>query len=104
MWKNVTAEMMSDEEKCDDTYVRHQPEYRSEKFTSFLNKLDERCSKKQTSHARYKRSIGSPSKTVPPTGIEKWMTKSTEEAEQNIVPSDSENSDVDTDENDSVVY
>ena len=67
--------MMSDEERRDDVYVRHQPEYRSEKFTSFLNKLDDRCSKKQTSHSRYKRTMGTPQKKSPPTSAPKWMLK-----------------------------
>ena len=84
--------MMSDEEKRDDVYVRHQPEYRSEKFTAFLNKLDSRSSKKQTSHARYKRSIGTPVKKTPPFGIMKWMTKPTESsAVQESSSSESEN-------------
>ena len=52
VWESITVDMMSDEEKRGDMYVCHQPEYRSEKFTSFLNKLDERCSKKHTSHSR----------------------------------------------------
>lgn len=104
-WKVVTADMMSDEEKTDDTYVRHQPEYRSEKFTAFLDKLDERSFKKQTNHARYKRTIGTPVKKTPPQGIEKWMIKSTEVAEQELnTYTEAEQNDassVDTDDSDS---
>ena len=70
---------MSDEEKRDDVYIRHQPDYRSEKFTAFLNKLDERSSRKQSSHARYERSIGTPIKKTLPAGIPRWLTNSTSE-------------------------
>ena len=69
---------MSEEEKRDDVYIRHQPEYRSNEFTAFLNKLDERSSKKQSNHSRYKRTIGTPVKKTPPAGIQKWLTKSSE--------------------------
>ena len=84
--------MMSDEEKRGDTYVRHQPEYRSDKFTEFLDKLDERCSKKQTSHSRYKRCIGTPTKKSAPSGIQKWMVKpaTTSTEPENLEPSSSE--------------
>ena len=44
-WQSVTADMMSDEERRGDVYIRHQPEYRSEVLTSFINKVDERSSK-----------------------------------------------------------
>lgn len=68
-------DMMSDEEKRDETYVRHQPEYRSEKFNSFLNKLDTRSTKKQT--GQFQRSLGTPI-TV---RIPKWMVKASAEYE-----------------------
>lgn len=73
-WDCVAPEMMSDEEKRGDTYVRHQPEYRSQLFTDFIDKLDERCAKKQSNHARYKRIVGTPCKVPIPAGIKSWMT------------------------------
>ena len=41
-WSAVTAEMMSEEEKVDDTYmyVRYPPSYRSERLNKFIQKLD----------------------------------------------------------------
>ena len=102
-WESITADMMSDEEKRGDTYVRHQPDYRSLKFTAFLDKLDERSSRKQSKHARYKRSIGTPVKVAPPAGTEKWVMKSVEEDELPIAEpqssSELDNSDIDDSDN-----
>ena len=75
-WKDVTAEMMSDEEKREDVYVRHRPDYRSDRFNSFIDKLDQRCEKKATSHhARFKRRVGTPLKTPQPQHVKSWMVK-----------------------------
>lgn len=89
--------MMSDEEKRGDIYVRHQPTYRSEKLGAFLDKLDERSSKKESTHAKYKRAVGTPLKKNAPSGIDKWMMKSqdqlsiqAEDASNNISSSESE--------------
>ena len=38
-WKEVTADMMSDEEKKGVVYVRHRPQYRSDRFNTFIDKL-----------------------------------------------------------------
>ena len=38
---------MSDEEKVDDTFVRHRPNYRSAKLNKFIDKLDARYEKKR---------------------------------------------------------
>ena len=45
-WKDVTADMMSGEERVGDIYVCQPPSYRSEKFHKFLMKLDERADTK----------------------------------------------------------
>ena len=67
---------MSDEEKCSDgTYVRHPPMYRSEKFSSFLKKLDERADKATKQHARFQRKEGSPCDIPVPTDAKTWMIK-----------------------------
>ena len=66
---------MSDEEKRGDVYVRHRPEYRSDRFNSFIDKLDERCDKKSSHHARFKRCVGTPSKTPQPVHVKSWMVK-----------------------------
>ena len=67
--------MMSDEEKRGSVYIRHQPEYRSETFNLFMNKLDERSCKQGSVHARFQREIGSPVKLPVPAGAKRWMLK-----------------------------
>ena len=98
LWEFVTPDLMPDEEKRDETYVRHQPEYQSEKFNLFLNKLDMRSTKKQTNHSRFKRSIGTPMKKPAPVGVPKWMVKASAEFEvASTADSSSENSESDSD-------
>ena len=53
-WKSVTPDMMSEGEKREDVYVRHQPEYRSQKLNSFINKLDGRSGRNIAVHAIFK--------------------------------------------------
>lgn len=74
-WNSISPEMMSDEEKRGSVYIRHQPEYRSETFNLFMNKLDERSCKQGSVHARFQREIGSPVKLPVPVGIKTWMLK-----------------------------
>lgn len=74
-WKDITADMMSDEEKRGDVYVRHRPDYRSDRFNTFIDKLDERSERKSKSHARFKRQVGTPLKTPRPRHIKSWMAK-----------------------------
>jgi len=72
-WADVTADMMSEEERVGDVYVRHPPHYRSEKLNKFIRKLDERASKKSKSHARFSRKEGSPRKLPIPKHAKQWM-------------------------------
>ena len=58
-WKDVTPDMMSDEEKQGDVFIHHQPSYRS---TKFLNKLDQRAAAKSSYQPRASRELGSPAK------------------------------------------
>ena len=74
-WKDVTADMMSDEERVGDIYVRHPPSYRSEKFHKFLMKLDEREDTKSNCRARFKRQEGFMVKKVAPINCKPWMVK-----------------------------
>ena len=46
--------------------------YRSDRFTRFLKKLDERAEKK---HARFEHREGSPHDILPPDGAKMWMLK-----------------------------
>ena len=42
LWADVTPDMMSEEEKDGDVYIRHQPSYRSNTLNKFIKKLDQR--------------------------------------------------------------
>ena len=74
-WSAVTAEMMSEEEKVDDTYVRHPPSYRSERLNKFIQKLDERLECTPSHHARHARILGSPIEKPIPAVAKRWMLK-----------------------------
>ena len=94
-WKSVTPDMMSEEEKREDFYVRHQPEYRSQKLNSFITKLDERSERNIAVHARFKRKIGTPLKVPPPKGIPSWMVTCSDEPDNG----EHDLSDLDNDDN-----
>ena len=72
-WEAIAPDMMSDEEKQGTKYIRHPPEYRSERFNSFMNKLDERHEKQAKPNARFVREIGSPAKKPVPPNAKPWM-------------------------------
>lgn len=72
-WSQVTPDMLSDEEKVGDTYVRHQPSYRSERLKRFIEKLDKRLEDTATSHPRHVRVLGSPVQKTPPEHAKPWM-------------------------------
>lgn len=74
-WKDVTPDMMSDEEKQGDVFIRHQPSYRSTNFTKFLNKLDQRAAAKSSHQPRASRELGSPAKKPIPPMCKQWMIK-----------------------------
>ena len=75
LWKQITADMMSDEEKRGDTFVRRQPSYRSEKLNSFLSKLDDRFERQHSQQPRTKRLIGPPVDKPIPSHAKNWMIK-----------------------------
>ena len=86
LWEDITPDMMSEEEKCDDTYVRHPPSYRSKAVYKFLCKLDNRCEKQMSTHPRVKRLLGSPRKLSTPCHAKRWVVKKIE-SQQQISPS-----------------
>lgn len=61
-WADITADMMSEEERVGDKYIQHILSYRSDKLNNFLIKLDKCAAKKGKSHARFVREQGSPRK------------------------------------------
>ena len=74
-WKDITAEMMSDEESVDDNYLRHRPSYCSEKFHNLIIKLDERAASKGKNHTRFKWQEGSVVEKTAPKNYKPWMIK-----------------------------
>ncbi len=70
---------MSEEEKRENVYVRHQPDYRSKKLNCFIDKLEERSQRSFSPHARFERKIGTPLKVPPAKEISSWMVTSSED-------------------------
>lgn len=76
-WADVTADMMSDEEKIGDEYVRHQPSFRSDRLNRFIQKLERRLESTRSMHARHARVLGSSNSKA-----KSWMIKSMEPVEE----------------------
>ena len=74
-WCDVSAEMMSEEEKIGDNYVRHPPSYRSKKMNEFIQVLDGRAEKKGSTHPRIGRVLGSPRNGAVPSGAKSWIVR-----------------------------
>ena len=74
-WKDITAEMMSDKERVGDIYLRHRPSYHSEKFHSFIIKLDEQATTKGNNHGRFKWQEESVVEKAAPMNCKPWMIK-----------------------------
>lgn len=72
-WAEVKADMISDEEKVDDTYVQHPPAYRSDQLNRFIQKLDERLNSTPSHHARHPRVLGSPTEKPISSRAKPWM-------------------------------
>ena len=87
-WSQVTPDMMSDEERIGDKYIRHPPSYRSEKFSRFLKKLDQRVACSGRNHARFDREDGSPREVTVPPNAKDWMVKAATVVENNNSDSD----------------
>ena len=82
LWAEVSPDLISEEEKEGDVYVRHPPSHRSDSLNKFIKKLDQRLDSKmdRKTHPRLGRRLGSPrDKTVPP-GCKKWMIKTSRES------------------------
>ena len=71
LWSEVSTEMMSDEEREGEGYVRHQPHY------IIIKKLDSRLdsTKGIEKHPRMDRRVGSPHEKPIPEGCKKWIVK-----------------------------
>ena len=78
LWEDVTIEMMSDEDRRGDVYVRLAPSYCSAALTKFILKLDNRCDK-MSFHPRVRRQVGSPAKIQTPSNAKKWTIKKVSE-------------------------
>ena len=71
-WSDITPEMMSDEDRVEDKYVRHPPSFRSDKVSRFIHKLDSRLNRKGSDKARFVRVMGSPRMLPPPRNAKQW--------------------------------
>ena len=62
LWAEVTPDLMSEEEKEGDVYVRHPPSHRSDSSNKFIKKLDQQLDSKmdRKRHPRLRRRLGSP--------------------------------------------
>ena len=96
-WSDITADMMSDEEKVGNSYVRHPPAYRSKKLNDFISKLDQR-SAKGSSHPRKKRISGSPRECTVPSNAKSWMIhdQCSAEAQPSLTPNSDNNDNIAT--------
>ena len=75
LWAEVKPEMMSDEERSQDSYILHPPSYRSEALNTFITKLDARLDKEKNTHPRLERIMGSPREKPVPSRFKKWTIK-----------------------------
>ena len=73
-WKQVTPDMMSEEEAEGEEFIRHRPDWRSPSFNIFIEKLEKRYKKKKKSLAK-PRSYGNEVSKLPPSDISSWMIK-----------------------------
>lgn len=74
-WKDVTVEMMLDEEKRGEIYVRHQPTYRSDTLNAYIKKLDKCSAEASTFNAKFPRVVGTPTKKAIPPSTKKWIVR-----------------------------
>lgn len=76
MWNSVTADMMTEEEMgTENNYIRHRQSWRSTRFNSFMETLDEeRCTK---TLAR-QRDTGDIVVRPPPPRVKPWMVATEE--------------------------
>ena len=47
LWADVKPEMMSDEDREEDFYIRHPPSYRSKALQKFIDKLETRLNQEK---------------------------------------------------------
>lgn len=76
-WNDISLDMMSEEDRVGDQYIRHPPAYRSEKVKKFINKLEKRLEKKGCNKLRFVRVEGSPHKVPIPPNLKKWTIQTT---------------------------
>ncbi len=88
-WNELTPEMMSEEEKNEDKFVRHPPSFRSAKVKQFIGKLERRLERKPS--LRVRRVEGSPRSVPIPVGAKKWTFKS---PSKEITPVNAQDSDI----------
>ena len=97
-WKDITPDMMSEEEAEGDDFIRHRPTWRSSSLNKFLEKLDSRFKAKHQKSLAKPRSYGSPSDKPASDDIPSWLlTTDTQSSTTEVINSDHE-SEVDSEE------
>ena len=77
-WKQVTPDMMSEEEDENGEFIRHRPQWRSTSFNVFVEKLDKRYKLKHEKTLAKPRSYGTVNADkISPANIPSWMIDST---------------------------
>ena len=69
--KDVSVDMMSDEERSGEKCICHRPSYCSSMFNQLIDKLDSRAV--SDSRAPFPYVIGFPRETVPPSSAKLWV-------------------------------
>ena len=88
-WKDVTADMMSEEEPDGDEFIRHRPSWRSPFLNCFVTKLENRFIKKHGKSLAKPRRYGSLIDRPAPAGIPSWM-KGNDGDKENVSPENDE--------------
>ena len=74
-WNDITPDMMSEEDRVEDKYIRHPPCYRSGSVQKFVDKLDSRLQKRGPERARIVRVLGSPRICRAPPKAKEWTVQ-----------------------------
>ena len=72
----MTVDMMSDEEKRGDMYVRHQPSYRFDVLNAFIKNID-RSAAYGSFHAKFQRYSDN---VCVPSSAKRWIVKAVSDA------------------------
>ena len=73
LWKNIKPDMMSEEEECEDGFIRHRFSWRSANLNRFFSKLDRRSGAKATKALARKQDYGDAIEKAALEELPSWM-------------------------------